>query len=110
MVELLAPLRSIFEHVGEMENSIALRESQYVWALILTTHLMFLSVFAGLIMMMDLRLLGIGNMHMPFSEVQKRLFPWQMVGMAGASVTGVVLVFSDPMRFYVSIFFWMKMA
>jgi len=110
MVELLAPLRSIFMYVGEMENSIALRESQYVWALILTTHLMFLSVFAGLIMMMDLRLLGIGNMHVPFSQVQKRLFPWQMVGMAGASVTGVVLVFSDPMRFWVSIFFWMKMA
>lgn len=110
MVELLAPLRSIFEALGETEYSIGLRESQYVWALLLTVHLMFLSLFAGLIMMMDLRLMGIGNMRIPFSQIQKRLFPWQMFGMAGASATGLVLVFADPMRMWVSIFFWMKMA
>ena len=72
--------------------------------------MIFLCSFAGLIMMMDLRLLGIGNMGTPFSQLQRWLFPWQMATLAGSSITGLVLVFSDPMRFYVSIFFWVKMA
>jgi len=110
MVELLSPLRAAFEWVGALENSIALRESIYAWALVLTTHVIFLCSFAGLIMMMDLRLLGIGNMGTPFSRLQRWLFPWQMATLAGSSITGLVLVFSDPMRFYVSIFFWVKMA
>ena len=38
-------------------------------------HVLSMCLFAGLIVMMDLRLLGIGNMSTPFSEVQKRLFP-----------------------------------
>jgi hypothetical protein len=59
--------------------------------------------------MMDLRLLGVGNMRTPFSEVQKRLFPWQMLGMGLSSVTGLTLAYADPMRFYVNIFFWTKM-
>ena len=110
MVELLSPLRAAFEWVGSFENSIAMRESQYVWALVLTAHVIFLSGFAGLITMMDLRLLGIGNMGTPFSQLQRWLFPWQMATLAGSSITGLVLVFSDPMRFYVSIFFWVKMG
>jgi hypothetical protein len=60
--------------------------------------------------MMDLRLLGIGNMQTPFSQLQKRLFPWQMLGMALSTVTGLVLVYGDPVRFYTNIFFWMKMS
>ena len=110
MIELLSPLRAIFESVGTIDSSIAMRESQYVWALVLTVHLVFMVFFAGLITMMDLRLLGIGNMGTPFSRLQRWLFPWQMFGMAGSSITGLALVFSDPMRFYVSIFFWVKMA
>jgi len=110
MVELLSPVRAAFEWVSLFENSIALRESQYVWALVLTTHVIFLCAFAGLITMMDLRLLGIGNMGTPFSRLQRWLFPWQMATLAGSSITGLVLVFSDPLRFYVSIFFWVKMG
>ena len=59
--------------------------------------------------MMDLRLLGIGNMQTPFSTLQKRLFPWQMLGMTLSAITGFILVFGDPMRFYANIFFWIKM-
>jgi len=59
--------------------------------------------------MMDLRLMGLANMRTPFTELQRRLFPWQMFGMTLAGITGLTLTFSDPMRFYANIFFWMKM-
>ena len=109
MSELLMPIRSAFDFVANTENSIALRESQYVWSLFEVAHVVTMCLFAGLIVMMDLRLLGVGNMQTPFSQLQKRLFPWQMVGMTLSAITGFVLVYGDPMRFYANIFFWMKM-
>src|SRR5512138_2353067 len=109
MSEILMPIRGVFEMVANSENSIALRESQYVWSLFEVAHVVCMCLFAGLIIMMDLRLLGVGNMQTPFSQLQKRLFPWQMLGMTLSAMTGLVLVFGDPMRFYGNIFFWMKM-
>lgn len=110
MVELLSPIRGVFAWVGDFESSIALRESQYVYPYITTLHVIALCLFAGLIMIMDLRLLGVGNMRTPFSEVQRRLFPWQMAGMAFTVITGIALLYSDPLRFWVSVFFWVKMG
>lgn len=109
MAELLSPLRALFEWVDALPWSIGIRESLYFSPYLTVSHVVSMCFFAGLIVMMDLRLLGIGNMRTPFSDLQKRLFPWQMVGMACSSVTGLTLAFSDPMRFYVNIFFWVKM-
>src|SRR5574339_233400 len=110
MADLFKPLHDLFFAISEMENSIALRESQFVWPMFEVVHVVFMCVFAGLIIMMDLRLLGVGNMQTPFSQLQRRLFPWQMAGMTLSAITGLVLVFGDPMRFYSNVFFWMKMT
>ena len=78
----------------------AFRESIYVYPAILTTHIVGMCVFAGLVIMMDLRLLGIGNNSTSISQIQRRLFPWQMVGLTISAITGLVLVYGQPMRFY----------
>jgi hypothetical protein len=109
MTEFLMPLRGLFEWVSEFPTSIALRESQFMWPWVIVFHVVAMATFAGLVVMMDLRLLGVGNMQTPFSEVQRKLFPWQMVFMVLSSITGVTLLYADPMRFYVNIFFWIKM-
>ena len=101
-------LRSLFEWVDTFPSSIALRESQFVYPYILTAHVVGMCIFAGLICMMDLRLLGVGNLRTPFSQVQRRLFPWQMAGLAVSAVTGLLLVYGQPMRFYTNFFFWIK--
>lgn len=103
-------LRSLFEYVDAFPSSIAIRESINGYPALLTSHVVSMCLFAGLIVMMDLRLLGVGNMRTPFSEVQKRLFPWQMFGMVTSSLTGLVLVYAQPMRFYGNVFFWVKTA
>jgi len=101
-------LRSLFEWVQAFPSSTAFRESVYVYPATLTAHVVGMCVFAGLVIMMDLRLLGIGNTGTPLSQVQKRLFPWQMVGMGVSALTGFILVYGQPMRFYHNIFFWQK--
>jgi hypothetical protein len=108
--ELLLPLQSLFEWVDNLDSSWELRGSQYLWSWIVVTHVVSVTMFAGLIVMMDLRLLGVGSMRAPFSHVQRRLFPWQMAGMVLSVGTGLVLLFAQPMQYYANIFFWMKMV
>ena len=110
MAESLAPLRGLFEYIAELPTSIAIRESQYFAPYLTVAHVVVMAIVAGLVLMMDLRLMGVANMRTPFTELQRRLFPWQMFGMALAAITGVTLAYADPMRFYVNIFFWMKMV
>lgn len=101
-------LRSLFEWVDTFPSSIELRESAVWFPTLLTTHVVGMCLFAGLIIMMDLRLLGVGNLRTPFSQVQRRLFPWQVTGMALSAITGAILVYSQPMRYYGNVFFWVK--
>jgi len=108
MTDLLTYVRSWFEWVEAFPSSEAIRASTHFYPFLLTTHIVGMSLFAGLLIMMDLRLLGIGNMKTPLSQVQKRLFPWQMLGMTLSFSTGLLLVYGQPMRFYGNIFFWVK--
>lgn len=101
-------LRSLFEWVDTFPSSIELRESAVWFPALLTVHVVGMCLFAGLIIMMDLRLLGVGNLRTPFSQVQRRLFPWQVTGMALSAITGAILVYSQPMRYYGNVFFWVK--
>jgi hypothetical protein len=109
MAEVFAPLQNLFMWVSEFDTSIQLRESLYVMPWIFVFHVLGLTFFAGTILMMDLRLLGVGHMQTPFSQVQRRLFPWQMAGMALAAGTGLALVYGNPMNYATNIIFWVKM-
>ena len=102
-------LRSVFEWVDTFPSSIVMRESVFWFPFLLTVHVASLCLFAGLIIMMDLRLLGVGNLRTPFSQIQKRLFQWQATGFLINAATGGMLVYSQPMRYYGNVYFWVKM-
>jgi len=102
-------IRSLFLWIDAMPTSIAIRESDYGYAILLTIHVVTICMFAGLILMMDLRLLGWGNTKTPVSQIQGRLFSWQMTFMGFSAVTGLALVYAQPLRYYPKIFFWVKM-
>lgn len=91
-------------------SSIWLREASYGYPSLLTAHVVTMSIFAGLILMMDLRLVGWGNLKTPISQLQTRLFPWQMFMMALTSISGLLLLYSKPLTYYGKIFFWIKMG
>lgn len=103
-------LRSLFEWVDTFSSSIAFRESLFVFPWVTVAHVVAMCLFVGTVSMMDLRLIGIGYSRTPLSQVQQRLFPWQMLGMSVSALTGLVLAYGQPMRFYGNIFFWMKMT
>jgi hypothetical protein len=103
-------LRSWFEWAHALPSSIAIRESLDGYTYLLTAHAVSMAFFAGLIIMMDLRLVGAAFPKTPVTQIQRRLFPWQMAALALAVVTGGVLFYGQPMRYYGKVIFWGKMV
>lgn len=101
-------IRSWFEAVDALPSSVAIRESLWGYPILLTAHVVAMCLFAGLIIMMDLRLVGVAYRQTPVSQIQKRLFPWQMVGMTLSAITGSALFYGQPLRYYGKVFFWIK--
>ena len=103
-------IKSVFQAIEALPSSTAFRESLNGYPFTLTAHVVSMCLFAGLIIMMDLRLVGVGFQKTPFSELQKRLFPWQMFGLVVSSITGTVLFYGQPMRYYGKALFWTKIV
>jgi hypothetical protein len=101
-------IRSVFEAVDALPSSVAIRESIYGYPALLTAHVIAMCLFAGLVIMMDLRLVGLAYRETPVSQIQRRLFPWQMVGMTLSAITGGLLFYGQPLRYYGKVFFWIK--
>lgn len=102
-------IRSFLEWLGSTEWSVRLLESFYLWPLVETTHVLTLGFFVGAAVMMDLRLVGVGFKSVPVSEFTGRLLPWTRGAFAMMVLTGVLLFYSAPLRYYHNIFFRFKM-
>jgi hypothetical protein len=87
-----------------------LRESTYGFSFLLTAHVVAMCVFFGLILMMDLRLVGVAHLRTRVEEISPRLLPWQIVGFVFMTITGVMLFWAQPLRYFGKTFFWWKMG
>ena len=94
--------------LGSTKWSVMLLESYYVWPLVESTHVLTLALFVGTAVMMDLRLIGVGFRGVPVSAFTHRLLPWTRAGFALMVVTGLLLFYSAPLRYYHNLFFRVK--
>jgi hypothetical protein len=103
-------LFDFFEWLGNTPWSVALHESRYAFLVVLTVHVLTLTVFVGTAIMIDLRLLGAALTHVPASEVIARLLPWSRTGFAVMIASGALLFYAAPLVRYENVFFRLKMA
>lgn len=99
-----------FEWLGNTPWSVALHESRYVFLVVLTVHVLTLTVFAGTAVMIDLRLLGVTMSRVPVSQVVSRLLPWNGAGFLVMITSGTLLFYAAPLLRYENVFFRLKMA
>jgi hypothetical protein len=102
-------LRGFLEWLGNTEWSVRLVESFWVWPLIESTHVLAIALFAGTTIMMDLRLLGVSFRSLRASDFTARMLPWTHAGFVILVVTGLLLFYSSPVRYYHNVFFRFKM-
>jgi len=102
-------LLAVCQWLADTRGSIALRESIYMYPLIESVHVLTLCLFVGMSVLLDLRLLGWMLPQVRASEMADRLVPWMKAGFALMIVTGALLFYGIPVRYYQNIFFRVKM-
>ena len=103
-------VRVFFQWMNDLPFSKALGESVWEFATIQALHLVALAVFAGAVLVVDLRLLGRGLKERPLAEVARDAQPWLIWGFIALTVTGIPQMMQNAIREYFSFFFWLKMA
>ena len=106
----MSSLVATFAWLERLDWTTALRESPFGYPLIETSHVACIVVFAGLVIMMDLRLVGLAFTHAPLAQIQRRLFPWQMASFVPSTATGILLFCVDPLRYYRNVLFLAKLV
>jgi len=88
----------------------AIRQSWYVYPVIMTLHLVGIGMFGGLVLMTNLRLLGVAMRKRPAGEVIRGLRPLKHAGLTLVVVCGFLMFSSKAEEYYYNWFFWMKIS
>jgi len=96
--------------LSETRISQAIGQSSWAFAVIESVHLLALAVIGGAVLMLDLRLLGLGLRDQPIERVARDAFPWFVGSLIVMLVTGFGLFVSEATKCYYSTPFWVKMA
>ena len=90
--------------------STALHESYYMYPWIESTHVLTLMLSLGLLIVIDLRMLGLAFVNVPASKLSERLDTPMLIGFTVMFITGFILYFAIPVRFTTSIWFRIKVV
>ena len=102
-------LASFLQWLYNTPFSITMRESLWAEPIVETIHVLTLTLFLGFAVLLDMRLLGVAMKRRRMSEVLGQLNPWLFGGFAVMIVTGVLLFCADPIAFYSTTVFKVKM-
>ena len=87
----------------------AIRNSQYAFPIIEFFHLAALAVIGGAVLVVDMRLLGLGLQKTSVAELARDAQPWMIGSLIVMLVTGISLYTSEATKCYGSAAFWIKM-
>jgi hypothetical protein len=87
----------------------AMRESALVYPIILSTHLACIAVFGGMILMTDLRLLGLAMTKYSVTDVVNQLKVWKRIGFVIMIGCGIMLGGAKFGQYYDNPYFQLKM-
>ena len=99
---------SMCQWLQDTDIGTSIRESIWTFPIIETTHVLALSISVGLLLVSDLRLMGVILRRRPVSEVYEQIKPWMFIGFAIMTITGIFLFWCQAVKAYNSIFFRIK--
>jgi hypothetical protein len=103
-------LLSICESIQTTELSTAIREGALYYPIIGGIHLLAIALFGGMLLAVDLRLLGWGMKSSSVADVVGQLRRWKQFGFVVVVASGVLIAWAEPLKLYHSKSFWIKMV
>ncbi len=88
----------------------AIRSSTWAFAVIESGHLLALATIGGAVLLVDLRMLGLGLRRQTIPDLARDAQPWLIGSLLVMLTTGVALFLSEPTKCYYSTPFWVKMT
>ena len=101
---------TISESIQNIDFLTALRESALMYPIVLGTHLACIAFFGGMILVTDLRLLGLTLKNLTITEVVGGLRPWKRLGGVIMITCGLLLSTSEAVKYAPNPYFWTKMT
>ena len=104
-------LLDFFERLQYSPPLVAMRSSSWIFPVIASLHLIGLALIGGALLIVDLRLLGLGLRNQPVAQLAQDAERWLLVGLALLLPTGVLqfMCFAATKYYYLTAF-WVKMT
>ena len=85
-------------------------ESVLAYPIVMSTHLTCIALFGGMILITNLRLLGLTFKSLTITEVVKSFRPWKRLGGVVMICTGLLLATCEAEKYAPNPYFWTKMV
>jgi uncharacterized membrane protein YhdT len=103
-------LLSFFQWCEQSGIGDAIRRSSWLFPVIEAIHLLGLGVIGGAVLMVDLRLLGLGLRRQSAAQLTRDAQPWIVGSLILMIITGGLLFLSEAIKCYYHEAFWFKMT
>ncbi len=102
-------LYDVFDRLEQTPLGEAVRNSYWLFPAIEAVHLLALAMLGGAILIVDLRLLGVGLTAQRTPIVHRYAQPWLLLAIGTLIATGIPLLLSEAIKLYYSDAYWLKM-
>ena len=103
-------LLPFFQWCYQTDIGQTIRNSLWLFPAIEAFHLLGFGLTAGAVVVVNLRLLGVGLSRHPVAQLAASAEPWLILGIAMMIVSGVPLFLAESIKCLYSFAFWIKMA
>ena len=100
----------LFTRIDQSALAGLIRDSTWLFAAIESLHLLGLTLLGGAVLLVDLRLLGLGLRQHSLANVEREAQPWLVAGLAVMLPTGFLMFASEAVKCYENGAFWVKMT
>jgi hypothetical protein len=106
---LLPGIRPWVENLATVWPASVIKPSIWLFAVVEGVHLLALAALGGCMLLLNLRLMGVGMTNEPASSIERTVRPWQLGGIVVVLLTGIAIGMSNADRIYASPAFFVKM-
>ena len=107
---LLASWQPLFQWFEATTIGTVVRQSLWLFPIIECVHLLSLALLGGVVLAVDLRLLGFGLSSQPTARLARQLQPWLVGALVTIIGTGIPMFLSEAIKCYFSPPFFLKMS
>ncbi len=107
---LSASFQPFFDWCGRTWLGTTVRDTIWAFPLIETIHLLALAILLGSVLIVNLRVFGLGHRYYSSAaQLARQLEPWMLASIGVLIATGIPMFLSEPMKCYESYSFPIKM-